>query len=471
MNMRFGFVFLLALMVAPADRQALAQQSNASPAPRLALVIGNASYPDSDAPLKEPINDARALAEELRRDGVGFEVDVGENLSKEAMRRALDRLYGKIKPDSVVLIFFSGYAIQSSRQSYMIPVDGQIWTEADVRRDGFNLDSMLGELNSRGAAVKIAILDASRRNPFERRFRPVSAGLAPVIGPTGTLVMYSAAPSTVVDDSSSSKSVFVGELLKEIRVSGLAGEEVFNRTRMDVSRASGGAQVPWFSSSLVTEFSFGRREQKSSVATTSVPETKAAPPLKPDPLVPETKTAVLSPPPALPPVVKTPADDVAIKDLDKKLQVNPNDTAALYNRGQVYARIGDFPRAIKDFDEVIRLNPRDPEALNNRCWAHAVVGDLQSALKDCDDALQIRPNFVDALDSRGFVKLKIGLPQNAISDYDAALQINVKHASSLYGRGIAKLRTGNSSGGNSDIAAAKNINPRIAEEFAALDLR
>ena len=114
------------------------------------------------------------------------------------MRRAFDRLYGKIKPGSVALIFFSGFGIQSSRQSYMIPVDAQIWTEADVRRDGFSLETVLGEINSRGAGVKIALIDASRRNPFERRFRSFSAGLAPVIAPNGTLVMYSAALVSVV---------------------------------------------------------------------------------------------------------------------------------------------------------------------------------------------------------------------------------------------------------------------------------
>jgi hypothetical protein len=148
---------------------------------RYALVIGNAKYPDAEAPLKEPINDARDIAEELKRDG--FNVDIGENLTSEQMRRAFERLYGKIKPGSVALIFFSGFGVQSSRQSYMIPVDAQIWTEPDVRRDGFSLETVLGEINSRGAGVKIALIDASRRNPFERRFRSFSAGLAPVIAP------------------------------------------------------------------------------------------------------------------------------------------------------------------------------------------------------------------------------------------------------------------------------------------------
>src|SRR6516164_4742501 len=113
---------------------------------RFALVIGNAKYPDADAPLKEPINDARAVADELKRDG--FNVEIGENLTGDAMRRAFERLYGKIRPGSVALIFFSGFGVQSNRQSYLIPVDAQIWTEQDVRHDGFSLESVLNEINN-----------------------------------------------------------------------------------------------------------------------------------------------------------------------------------------------------------------------------------------------------------------------------------------------------------------------------------
>src|SRR5690349_23357447 len=234
---------------------------------RYALVIGNAKYPDAEAPLKEPINDARDIADELKRDG--FNVDIGENLTGEQMRRAFDRLYGKIKPGSVALIFFSGFGVQANRQSYMIPVDAQIWTEPDVRRDGVSLESVLGEINSRGAGVKIALIDASRRNPFERRFRSFSAGLAPVIAPNGTLVMYSAALSSVVADNGGDRSLFVRELLKEIRVPDLMAEETLNRTRVGVTRASRSEQVPWISSSLAEDFSFipgGARPQQQQAA-------------------------------------------------------------------------------------------------------------------------------------------------------------------------------------------------------------
>src|SRR6266699_474503 len=241
-------------------------------ADRFALVIGNAKYPDAEAPLKEPINDAREVADELKRDG--FSVEVGENLTGEAMRRAFDKLYARIKPGSVALIFFSGFGVQSGRQSYMIPVDAQIWTEPDVRRAG----------------VRIALIDASRRNPFERRFRSFSAGLAPVIAPNGTLVMYSAALSSVISDNGRDHSLFVQELLKEIRVPDLMAEETLNRTRVGVTRASRSEQVPWISSSLAEDFSFipgaggSRPSAPGPVAT--LPPPSEPPPPRGDPLPP-----------------------------------------------------------------------------------------------------------------------------------------------------------------------------------------
>jgi len=454
-------------------------------ADRFALVIGNAKYPDAEAPLKEPINDARDIAEELKREG--FNVDVGENLTGDAMHRAFDRLYGRIKPGSVALIFFSGFGVQSSRQSYMIPVDAQIWTEADVRRDGFSLETALGEINSRGAGVKIALIDASRRNPFERRFRSFSAGLAPVIAPNGTLVMYSAALSSVISDSGRDHSLFVQELLKEIRVPDLMAEETLNRTRVGVTRASRSEQVPWISSSLAEDFSFipgagGPRPPAPGPVATLPPPSEPPPLPRVDPLPPPPKPVEVSiPPPDKPadkPVDKNDgstavalADDPLIKSLTAKLTDNPDDASALYRRGQVYASKGAYSLAIKDFDSSIRLNPKDVEAFNNRCWARTVIGDLKAALRDCNEALRLRPNFVDALDSRGLVNLKSGQTKNAIADFDAALKINPRLTSSLYGRGLAKQRSGAVSEGELDITNAKAMDPNIAKEFASYGLR
>src|SRR5947207_6027106 len=304
MIIRLALLVIFVLSVTPIVPSA------AAGADRFALVIGNAKYPDAEAPLKEPINDARDIAEELKRDG--FNVEIGENLTGDAMRRAFERLYGRVKPGSVALIFFSGFGVQSSRQSYMIPVDAQIWTEADVRRDGFSLETVLGEINSRGAGVKIALVDASRRNPFERRFRSFSAGLAPVIAPNGTLVMYSAALSSVISDNGTDRSLFVKELLKEIRTPDLMAEETLNRTRVGVTRASRQEQVPWISSSLAEDFSFipsgsGPRPTAPGPVATLPPPSEPPPPPRVDPLPPPPKPVEVSIPPPEKPADK-PAD-------------------------------------------------------------------------------------------------------------------------------------------------------------------
>jgi hypothetical protein len=472
MRIRLALPVILMLSLAPVVTPAAADNAD-----RFALVIGNAKYPDADAPLKEPINDARDVAAELKRDG--FNVDIGENLTGEAMRRAFDHLYGRVKPGSVVLIFFSGFGVQAARQSYMIPIDAQIWTEPDVRRDGFSLETVLGEINNRGAGVKVALIDASRRNPFERRFRSFSAGLAPVIAPNGTLVMYSAALSSVISDNGGDHSQFVQQLLKEMRVPDLMAEETLNRTRVDVTRASGSEQVPWISSSLAEDFSFipGARPSTAVAALPqAAPESPPPPRVDPAPAKPVEAAAPPPPAPPAPPADKPAettdgtavalADDPTIKSLTAKLSDKPDDGNALYRRGQVYASKGAYELAVKDFNDSLRLNPKDVEAYNNRCWVRAVIGDLPAALKDCNEALRLRPNFVDALDSRGLVNLKSGAVKNAIADFDDALKINPRLTSSLYGRGLAKQRNGSVPEGDLDVSNAKAMDPNIVKEFA-----
>jgi hypothetical protein len=221
---------------------------------RIALVIGNSKYPDS-APLRTPAGDARLMTSGLSH--AGFVVAWGEDLGSDEMRRMLEQFYGRISPHSVVVLFFSGHAITSDRQSYLIPVDAQIWTEPDVARIGFSLETILERINERGPSIQITLLDASRRNPFERRFRSAWAGLAPVNSPTGALVMYSAALSSVENDNAnggSDHSLFVSELLKNVGVPNLTAEDALNRARRAIRSATHSEQIPWVSSQLTEDF-------------------------------------------------------------------------------------------------------------------------------------------------------------------------------------------------------------------------
>src|SRR5712692_615691 len=227
-------------------------------ASRIALVIGNGNYPDAAAPLAQPINDARALTAALRRNG--FDVDVVEDANKDDMHRAVDRLKSRIKRDSVVMLFFGGYGVQIGRESYMIPVDAAIWKEADVRRDGLSIESVLDVMKEQGARAKLVVVDASRRNPYERRFRKFSHGLAPITAPDKALILSSATPGKVADDSEGQHSVLMTELLNNLNAEAGGVESLFNKTRVAISRASDGEQVPSVSSSLAEDVRLGATE-------------------------------------------------------------------------------------------------------------------------------------------------------------------------------------------------------------------
>jgi uncharacterized caspase-like protein len=236
-----------------AARAAAAEQNVAigKKASKVALVIGNGHYPDANTPLAQPINDARGLTAALRRDG--FDVDVVEDASKDDMARAIARMKSRIRPDTVVMLFFGGYGVQVGRESYMIPVDAVIWKESDVRREGISIESVLDAMSEQGARAKLVVVDASRRNPYERRFRSFSHGLAPISAPDNALILTSATPGKVAYDSPAAHSVLISELLNNLDAQAPGVEAVFNKTRVAISRASDGEQIPSVSSSLLED--------------------------------------------------------------------------------------------------------------------------------------------------------------------------------------------------------------------------
>jgi uncharacterized caspase-like protein len=145
----------------------------------------------------------------------------------------------------------------------MIPVDAAIWRESDVRRHGISIESVLGMIKERGARARLAVIDASRRNPYERRFRAFSHGLAPITAPDNALVLTSATPGKVADDTPDQHSALMTELLQNLNTPS-AAEALFNTTRLAVSRASAGEQVPQVSSSLVEDVRLGTAENAGS---------------------------------------------------------------------------------------------------------------------------------------------------------------------------------------------------------------
>ena len=226
----------------------LIEDTNADQSDRLALIVGDSNYPDAEGPLHQTTHDATALAVTLR--SKGFSVDLLANGTRAQMLAAAERLKAKVRPGSTVLVYFGGYAIQSGGQNYMIPVDAKIWDEIDVRHEGLSIDGLLSTLKALGANTRLAAIDASRRNPYERRFRSYSHGLAPIQPSEGEVILTSAAPDIVVDDSNELASRFMTTLVRQISSSTGPLAETFDQTRVVLATASQDGQIAAPSSSL-----------------------------------------------------------------------------------------------------------------------------------------------------------------------------------------------------------------------------
>jgi hypothetical protein len=166
--------WLCCLWLAPFATPAFAQSSQGSPSPRVALVVGNAQYPDR--PLKNPVNDAELMRATLV--GIGFEVIVLRNADRRTMLSGLRDFENKARSAEVALFYFAGHGAQVGGSNYLLPVGSQIQTETDVPDEAIEAASVLRRLEDARAKVALVILDACRDNPFTGASRSAARGLA-----------------------------------------------------------------------------------------------------------------------------------------------------------------------------------------------------------------------------------------------------------------------------------------------------
>lgn len=224
---------------------------------RLALVIGNARYQHFD-PLTNPVNDARDMANVLRR--LGFQVAEHVDVSLIEMENAVFEFGRQLsRHGGVGLFFYAGHGVEVDGSNYLIPVDSNIRSEDEVRFRALAVDQVLAKMDSARNLTNVVILDACRDNPLPSptvRGVGVGRGLSVVQAPAGSLVVYATAPGQAALDGEGRNGIFTAALLAHIEASGVDVETMLRDVRRDVMAATGGEQVPWSSSSLSAAFYF-----------------------------------------------------------------------------------------------------------------------------------------------------------------------------------------------------------------------
>lgn len=221
--------------------------------PRHALVIGNGRY--KDAPLRNPGNDAAALASQLK--GLRFEVAQAIDAGRGTMLEAIEA-YGSMleRQGAIGLFYFAGHGVQLAWRNYLVPVDADIETPDDLRERAVELNALLQRIVRARNPMNVIILDACRDNPFGSRLTGAQRGLSQFDAPPGSLLAYSTAPGNVASDGEGEHGVYTENLLRELKVPEAKIEDVFKRVRLHVRRRTKGQQIPWESTSLEEDFYF-----------------------------------------------------------------------------------------------------------------------------------------------------------------------------------------------------------------------
>jgi len=410
---------------------------------RLALVIGNANYKFAN-PLKNPVNDARAIGSALQ--GLGFEVMEYDDVTQPQMKQAINSFGQKLKDYDVGLFYYAGHGVQSKGVNYMIPVDAELKNEETIEFDCVAADRVLAFMDAASTKVNLIIMDACRNNPFARSWQRSAGGggLAMMDAPKGSLIAYATSPGRTASDGAASNGLYTSALLKFMRNPALTIEQVFKQVRNEVSDKSGGAQIPWETTSLTGEDFYLGKGSKVVLAQASADNSS-------------NQTALSRSQSSIKAAKVTEEDkaqaeiffaqgkisydarkyDKALGEFSKALNFNPAYADAYYHRGTTYYAMENYDDAIRDYTTAIQLDPGYKEAFYWRGNSHYAVRQDDKALADYNEAIKLKPDYAQAYYWKGRTHYELTQEDAAIEQFNRAIALKPDYRDAIFWRGQA----------------------------------
>ncbi|MGX9775662.1 caspase family protein [Janthinobacterium aestuarii] len=231
--------------------QAAVGNAASGPGKRIALVIGNAAYPQ---PLLNPVNDARAMAERLRR--LGFEVLLRTDINAQQLQKASAEFSTQARGADIALVFYAGHGAQAGEANYVLPLGANMnaLSAAAIAAQGVSVSSLAGDLQRTGARGAVLILDACRQEytrggavAIPGGGNVASHGFADTAAPRGVVIAYSAGPGALARDfwsPDSRNSPYTSALLDALDAPGLPMSDVFSQVAARVAAMTHYVQKP-----------------------------------------------------------------------------------------------------------------------------------------------------------------------------------------------------------------------------------
>jgi hypothetical protein len=234
---------------------------------RVALVVGNDAYDNLDH-LQKAVNDARAIRTALQK--LGFDVVEVENAPRRIMNQRIVEFAGKVGRGDTAFFFYSGHGVEIRGINYLLGTDtpgASDNQEALIMSEGIPADSIVDQLQDRGARVSMLVLDACRENPFKQagtRGVGGTRGLAQMTTPEGVFVLYSAgvgqtALDRLSDHDPDPNSVFTRTFSRVLVSPGMTVQEMAKETQSEVRKLASTVnhpQMPAYYDQILGQFTF-----------------------------------------------------------------------------------------------------------------------------------------------------------------------------------------------------------------------
>ncbi len=124
----------------------------------------------------------------------------------------------------------------------------------------------------------------------------------------------------------------------------------------------------------------------------------------------------------------------AAEDVQKLLELNPEDEGALLLKGEILAATGKSEDAHELFVQVQALNPFNEKAYLLAAELYVSAQELDHAITIYDEALEINPNFARAYHERGRIKLMKGDKDGAAEDMKHAMELAPENSENISGQ-------------------------------------
>ena len=203
---------------------------------RVALLIGNFSYPAPIPPLETPPHDVDRIAAALGQK-LGFEVRVQKNATKADMIRAVAALARETKPADSVFVYYAGhgYLMDDTNMGYWIPIDGSVKTAAQWISNT-DISKLLGAIPARQLML---VSDSCFSGTLAREQAVMeNAPVRPdILRRRSVLVLSSGGEEPVSDEGKGGHSIFAWHFLRSLdRLGGTTvGYDVYRVVRKGVS--------------------------------------------------------------------------------------------------------------------------------------------------------------------------------------------------------------------------------------------